>query len=309
MLGFKKSKYFERIVQDLSTMRNLTNLDLDALRSFVVGIELENFSLAASQLCRSPAAVSAHLRKLEEQTQCALVQKQGRNLVLTKHGEILFTSAKSLLELNDKILNQLQQHQVDGEIYFGLQEDFGDSLLQHVISQFIQQFPNVKLHTQVDRNFNLIQKVEKNTLDFALIWQQSSLQNQFQQLHSVATFWIKNSNFQLNQILEQKASIPLIVLSQPCTLRQVAIDMLNQQQIPWHIAYECNSLSALWSAVRAGIGISIRSDFAIPKDLEKIQGNILPSLPNFNFGLYNTSAELKQIDQYFIKCLSDCLKL
>ena len=41
-------------------MKNPVNLDLDALRSFVIGIELGK-KLAASQLYRSPAAVSAQL--------------------------------------------------------------------------------------------------------------------------------------------------------------------------------------------------------------------------------------------------------
>lgn len=288
-------------------MKNPVNLDLDALRSFVIGTELGNFNLAASQLYRSPAAVSAHLRKLEEQTQSVLVQKKGRHLVLTKQGEMLFESAKKILECNDKILIQLQQNQSDGEIYFGLQEDFGDGLLQSVIAQFIQQFPNVKLHTQVDRNANLIQKIEKNSIDFALIWQQDHLSNQFQTLQSIGTFWVKYPDFQLGQLLQNQQSIPLIVLNQPCILRQIAIDTLNKHQLPWHIAYECNSLNALWAAVRAGIGISIRSDFSIPQELEKVRNHSLPRLPDFNFGLYHSDKMLKQIDHCFIQCINNCL--
>jgi DNA-binding transcriptional LysR family regulator len=37
-------------------------LDLDALRSFVTGIECGSFALAASRLCRSTSAVSAQLK-------------------------------------------------------------------------------------------------------------------------------------------------------------------------------------------------------------------------------------------------------
>lgn len=288
-------------------MRNPTNLDLDALRSFVLGIELGNFNLAANQLCRSPAAISAHLRKLEDQTHCVLVQKQGRSLILTKQGEMLLESAKIILEKNDKILLQLNENKANGEVNFGLQEDFGDSLLQQVIAEFIQQFPNVKLHTQVDRNFNLIQKIEKNTVDFALIWQQSNLTNQFDILCSVATYWVKHPSFHLNKIIENKKSLPLIVLNQPCILRQIAIDTLDEHLLPWHIAYECNSLSALWAAVRAGIGVSIRTNFSIPQDLEKMKNNPLPALPNFNFGLYQSNKELNQVDHYFIKCINQCL--
>lgn len=37
-------------------------LDLDALRSFVTGIECGNFAQAANRLCRSTSAVSAQLK-------------------------------------------------------------------------------------------------------------------------------------------------------------------------------------------------------------------------------------------------------
>lgn len=39
-----------------------TNLDLDALRAFIKGIELGSYQLAAQHLCRSPAAISAQLK-------------------------------------------------------------------------------------------------------------------------------------------------------------------------------------------------------------------------------------------------------
>jgi len=43
------------------------NFDLDVLRTFVTGIELGSFARAADRLGRSTSAVSAQLKKLEEQ--------------------------------------------------------------------------------------------------------------------------------------------------------------------------------------------------------------------------------------------------
>ena len=43
------------------------NFDLDVLRSFVVGMELGSYARAADRLGRSTSAVSAQLKKLEEQ--------------------------------------------------------------------------------------------------------------------------------------------------------------------------------------------------------------------------------------------------
>lgn len=77
-------------------------LDLDALRSFVTGIECGSFALAATRLCRSTSAVSAQLKKLEQQCGARLVVKNGRHLALTRNGEILMGYARRLLALNDE---------------------------------------------------------------------------------------------------------------------------------------------------------------------------------------------------------------
>ena len=57
--------------------KRLPGLDLDALRSFVTGMECGSFALAAQRLARSTSAVSAQLKKLEGQCGAALVVKQG----------------------------------------------------------------------------------------------------------------------------------------------------------------------------------------------------------------------------------------
>jgi hypothetical protein len=81
------------VFQDDNGQTSLT-LDLDALRSFVTGIECGSFALAASRLCRSTSAVSAQLKKLEQQCDAELVVKQGRHLALTRNGEILMGYAR-----------------------------------------------------------------------------------------------------------------------------------------------------------------------------------------------------------------------
>ncbi|MNH82877.1 HTH-type transcriptional regulator GltC [compost metagenome] len=286
-----------------------TNLDLDALRAFVKGIELGSFYLAAQNLCRSPAAISAQLKKLEQQTGCQLLRKNGRLLELTPSGELLFSHAKSVLAMNDRVLLQLHQTQATGVIRFGLQEDFAEGTLQQLIAQFMLQYPKVQFQIQVDRNLNLLEKVHKQELDLALIWQQDEARENFYELQNVDTEWLFCSHPHIQQILENKASIPLVVLQQPCILRQMAIQALEEKSLEWHIAYECNSVQALWPAVRAGIGISLRSLFQIPSDIKILKSAELPQLKSLSFGLYsNSKLESGHIVQQFQKYIEQHLQ-
>lgn len=285
-----------------------TNLDLDALRAFVKGIELGSFHLAAEQLCRSPAAISAQLKKLEQQTQCQLLRKKGRLLELTPNGELLLRVAKELLAKNDHVLLQLQQNQQDGYIRFGLQEDFAEGLLQEVIAQFMQQYPNVQFHVQVDRNLKLIEKIHRQELDLALIWQQKNLfEDQFKTLKNINLHWLYCAHPHIEALFENKKSIPLVVLQQPCILRQIAIELLDQHQIAWHIAYKCNSVFALWAAIRAGMGVSLRSPINTPQDIQTLASHYLPSLPSLNYGMYLNIQPTSSIIENFQRHLHENL--
>ncbi len=119
--------------------KRLPGLDLDALRSFVTGMECGSFAQAALRLSRSTSAVSAQLKKLESQCGAALVSKQGRHLVLTAEGEKLMSYARRLLALNDETLRTLQGERLTGEIHLGMQEDFGESLMPGILGQFKRQ--------------------------------------------------------------------------------------------------------------------------------------------------------------------------
>ncbi len=71
--------------------------DLDVLRTFVTGVELNSFAKAADRLGRSTSAVSAQLKKLEEQVGMPVLARSGRGLALTATGEALLSHARRLL--------------------------------------------------------------------------------------------------------------------------------------------------------------------------------------------------------------------
>jgi DNA-binding transcriptional LysR family regulator len=63
------------------------NFDLDVLRSFTTCVELGSFSKAAARLNKSTSAVSAQLKKLEEQAGVRLLRRSGRTLALTEQAK------------------------------------------------------------------------------------------------------------------------------------------------------------------------------------------------------------------------------
>lgn len=253
--------------------------DLDALRSFVTGIECGSFAQAASRLCRSTSAVSAQLKKLEQlEQQCGadLVVKRGRHLALTQNGEIIMGYARRLLALNDEAQRALQGERLQGEIRIGMQEDFGESLMPGILGEFKRHHPGMRIIARVDRNRALLNALNDNMLDMALLWQAESVQREGKTIGQCRLEWITHPQLDIATLLAEGKPLPLVMLESPCLMRSRAIDCLDRANIAWQVVFISHSLSGIWAAVQAGLGITVRTRIGMPGNL-RVAGILLPS--------------------------------
>ncbi len=251
------------------------SLDTDALRSFVLGIESGSFALAAKHLCRSTSAVSAQLKKLEQQCGATLVTKQGRHVVLTPSGEMLISYARRLLALNDEARRAIQGEWLQGEVRVGMQEDFGESIMPEILGKFSQQHPAVIIAARVERNQALLDGMASNRLDLALLWQPEKEPPDHQLIGQCQLEWIHHSDRDICAFLARGEPLPLVMFDAPCLLRSRAIAALDEAGIPWRMAFTCHSLSGIWAGVKAGLGVTLRTRIGMPLGL-KVSHDTLP---------------------------------
>ncbi|MEQ9877367.1 LysR substrate-binding domain-containing protein [Pectobacterium aroidearum] len=278
-------------------------LDLDALRSFVTGMECGSFALAATRLCRSTSAISAQLKKLEQQCGAKLVVKQGRHLVLTHTGEILIGYARRLLALNDEAQRAVKGELLQGEIRIGMQEDFGESLMPGILGEFKRHHPGLRIIARIDRNQALLNALDNNALDMALLWQPENTTREGRLIDQCQLEWIKHPELDINTLLAQGEPLPLVMLENPCLMRSRATASLDRAGIAWKVVFISHSLSGIWAAVQAGLGITVRTRIGIPNNL-RIMGNVLPSPGTLgirleqrteNQAVHNVQAVLEQL--------------
>lgn len=243
--------------------------DSEALRSFVTGIELGSFVLAADRLGRSTSAVSAQLKKLEQQAGTDLVQKSGRHLILTERGEVMLSYARRILSLNDDASAALRAGVPGGSLSVGMQEDFGEILLPAILGQFTRTHPQVQISASITRNRQLLEGIRHNEFDLALCWQaeETLLFPSSQSLGRVPLRWIGPANFPISEMLASGEPLPLLVFDAPCLMRSAATAALDRAGIPWRIAFTSRSLSGIWAATSAGLGVTLRTGFGLPASL------------------------------------------
>ncbi|QPG61877.1 LysR family transcriptional regulator [Pseudomonas sp. BIGb0427] len=263
-------------------MRRQT-FDLDVLRTFVTGVEFNSFAKAADRLGRSTSAVSAQLKKLEEQVGTPVLTKSGRGLALTPTGETLLSHARRLLELNDGIFQTLHESQTAGTARLGLQEDFGEHFLSDILRRFVQTYPRVNLEVRIARNAELLALVESADLDLALTWDTEHLSPYATRLGETQMHWIGARDMPLLAALDD-SSLPLIMFDAPCALRSAATQALDAAQIPWRIALTSPSVGGIWAAVAAGLGLTLRTRIGLPSHLTVVSG--LPPMPSLGYVLH-----------------------
>jgi DNA-binding transcriptional LysR family regulator len=251
------------------------NLDMDVLRTLVAAQQLGAFNRAAKQVGRSQSAISQQIRKLEDRVGQSLFRKQGRGLVLTESGEIVLAYARRILDLNDEAVAALRGVAVNGVVRFGLPGDFAETWLPAALGRFRRAHPAVRVEATVDRNTSLRERLEKGQLDLAVLVSAEPFADA-EVLATLPMVWVGTAA----TVQPDGEPLPLALFEPPCAFRAAAIAALDKAGIPWRVAFTSPSLSGLWAAIDAGLGLTVRTTANVPDRLTVLdRGMKLPSLP------------------------------
>ena len=72
-------------------------MDTNQLETFLAIIEYSNYSRAAEFLNVTQPTVTARIKNLEHELNCKLFDREGKNVSLTKEGEVFVEYATSIL--------------------------------------------------------------------------------------------------------------------------------------------------------------------------------------------------------------------
>ncbi|MDN7737230.1 MULTISPECIES: LysR substrate-binding domain-containing protein [Burkholderia] len=286
-----------------------TNLDMDVLRTFVLGFQLGSFARAAERLGRSQSAVSTQLRKLEDQVGAQLVRRTGRGLALTAAGEALLGYARRLLELNDEALDTVRGTELEGWIRLGMPQDFADTFLPGVLGRFTRAHPKVRVEMHVERSAPLKHKVLKGALDVALAWNDGDPASREYPISDVPMAWIGRPDL-LDLETLAAGPVPLIVFEQPCPFRAAAISALDKAGIAWNLVFSTPSLSGMWAAAEAGLGVAVRTAVAVPHGVEVLDHAALglPALPSIALALYRADSDASPAHERLVELVLDAVR-
>lgn len=270
------------------------NIDTITLQCFIALAETLNFTKAADRVGRTQSALSQQIAKLEHLLGKPLVIR-GKQTVLTADGDIFLSYARKIYALQRELIDKLQEPELEGEIHFGLPEDFATTILADVLVEFSQLHPRVTLNLECDLSKNLIQAFNQKRLDLILM-----KNNLAEPMYDARHIWQEKVEWvgNLARLPELSATrmIPLVLSPTPCVYRENVIQVLDAANLAWTMTYSSPSYAGKMAAVRAGLGITAIQKKLIPNDLSILTQPFLPALNDISVSLLKTENSAKPIE-------------
>jgi DNA-binding transcriptional LysR family regulator len=226
-------------------------LDIAPLRSVVAVADCGGFHRAAAVLHLTQSAVSQHVRRIESVVGAPIVERSGRGMVFTEVGHRVVVHARKILAVHDGALADLGAAE-EKVLLVGATEHGADVMLPGLTEALGQRLPEWRIRFRLDRNVALADAIEHGAVDLAVLIDGSG----WDRTHAsgmVALKWISSRG----QALSADDPLPVVIYSEPCTLREPAFAALDKLGLDYRIVAECSDLSGLVSAVRSGLGVAL----------------------------------------------------
>lgn len=147
-------------------------MELRDLRSLIGIAETGSLSGAARKLNLTQPALSASLRRIEEELGVKLVRRHSRGAVLTEEGKFVLQKAHSIshdvAEITS-VVHDLAEEPV-GSVRLGVPTTVAGGLIPELLPLLRQRYPRIKLHIVEAMSGSLVEQLQLGRLDMAVLF-------------------------------------------------------------------------------------------------------------------------------------------
>lgn len=257
------------------------NYTLHQLRIFSKITEKQSITKASEELHLTQPAVSIQLKNFQNQFPIPLTEVVGRQLFITDFGMEISLAAQRILSEVDSINYKLLSFK--GELAGRLKVSVvstGKYVMPYFLSGFMRDNPGVDLNMDVTNKAQVVESLEENQVDFALV---SVLPNHLNlnkiNLMKNVLYLVGNPKYFEKVKLSKSAfskDTPLIFREKGSATRAAMENFLLQKSITIAKKIELTSNEAVKQAVIAGLGCSIMPLIGLKNELSNRELKIIP---------------------------------
>lgn len=218
---------------------------------------------AAEALDVDPAAVSRQLSQLAREMQLPLLERRGRNVVLTEAGKLLAEDYAQTRQRRSQLERQLKdlRHKRGGSISLRVGQGMVDEVVKHVLQPFSQTFPEVFIDILSGDMQTTVTLITKGDVDMGVGFGPAGPPglkcHSFNRGPICAIVRRDHPIARHEQVdVAELARYSLISMNKDFGIQSYMNVMFNQEGLVFSPAYNCNLFSSAIALSQAGMGIA-----------------------------------------------------
>ena len=246
------------------------------LRYLITLSETLSFTKAAELCFVGQSTLSAGLKDLEDSLGVQLVERDKHSVSMTPIGKGVVERAKRLIVQADDLVDFVEgaAGSMEGVIKLGVIPTIAPFLLPFFLPKIREQFPNLKVALREDLSANLIDKLNRHELDFALIALPYDTEGFLVKDLFDDEFWLIGNEhdpaLQDQEIhLTNKLTDRILLLEEGNCLRDHTLKACKRINLASHEGIEATSVLTLVQMVESGLGLALLPSMAVKSGLLK----------------------------------------
>ncbi len=239
-------------------------MDIRTLRYFVEVVRQQSFTRAAEKLYVTQPTISKMLKNLEDELNCTLLIRDGRKLLMTDTGQVVFERGLAILDEFRQLEAELSDinHLNKGVLRLGIPPMVG-MLMAGPIGLFRQRYPGVELKISEFGGLTVQQAVINGELDLAMtalpVEEESALTTLPLFSHPLCVLvprsgeWLEQTSVSPTQL----AAHPLLIYNEDFALSRQLMQLFARHDVKPRIAVRSGQWDFLAAMVQAGVGVAI----------------------------------------------------
>ena len=249
-----------------------SDLDVVAVRAFVLVADFKSFTRAAQAIGMTQSAISLQLKRLEARLGSRLIERTPRSVELSADGAAFLDRARNFLTAHDHAIADVEMP--SRRLVLGISDHAAGPELATILSRVGAFDPGLNLDVRIGLSGELLEGFEKAKFD-AVIVRRERHRRGGETLFEDEFGWLAAPVFRHRP----GDKLRLAMLPAPCGVRAHAIRTLDKAKIGWIEAFTGGGVSAIAAAIAAGLAVApLARRIAPPGLLDVGRGLSLPPL-------------------------------
>jgi len=250
-------------------------MELYSLQVFLTVATEKSFSRAAEKLLRTQPAVSLALQRLEQELGEKLIDRSGKDLILTDAGRTVIDYARRFQSLQQELENSLAELRDNsaGCLTIGANESTALYLLRH-IERYRELYPKIKVQIQRSLSSKVPNELLDGNLELGVISYDPGDERLKSKIiyHDALAFVVSPQHRLANRktvSISELGAENFIAHNVVSPYREVVLREFQSHKVPLHMDVEMPTIETIRKLVQSNFGVAFLPRMCVEQEIEQ----------------------------------------